>query len=203
MPLSKKPKMPKSAEKRNTPPSPAPSDREQTNGRSAASGAARSQIEAFESANRLFRAGRFQEAREAFREATSGANRSIAHNAELHIRICDRRLEQTTEIPSARTAEEHYNYGVALINSRELGSARKHLEAALAQDSQAEHVYYALALCLGLAGDLAGAYENLKRAIELQPRNRLAARQDADFAGIVDRPPLDRLVYPERYSTGI
>ena len=38
----------------------------------------------------------------------------------------------------------------------------------------------------------------LKRAIEIQPRNRIAARQDADFAGIANQSPLDRLLYPEK-----
>ena len=32
------------------------------------------------------------------------------------------------------------------------------------------------------------AYENLKRAIDLQPRNRLAARQDPDFAAMAGPP---------------
>jgi tetratricopeptide (TPR) repeat protein len=153
-------------------------------------------VEFFEAAVRLFRAGRFQEARGLFLEARNGSDRAMALNAAQHVRMCDRRLAESTLVPT--TPDEHYDYAVALINSRELSLARQHLQAALAQAPQADHLYYAMALCLALSGDLAGAYENLKRAIELQPKNRLAARQDADFAGIVDRPPLDRLVYPDR-----
>jgi hypothetical protein len=59
-------------------------------------------------------------------------------------------------------------------------------------------VLYALAACQGLAGDLPGAYENLKRAIDLQPRNRLAARQDPDFAALADQPAFARLLYPDK-----
>lgn len=156
----------------------------------------RGQGESFEAAIRLFRTGRFAEARDLFEAVQTGPDRAMAHNAELHIRMCDRRLKETSVV--LHTAEEQYNYAVALINARQLGTARKYLQDALLQEPEADHIYYALALCLALSGDLYGAYENLKRAIELQPRNRITARQDADFAGIIDRAPLDRLVFPER-----
>ncbi len=159
----------------------------------------RSQLESFEAAIRLFHSGKFKEARELFAAAVSGPDRGIASRAGLHIRMCDRRLEEAAV--ELHSAEDHYNYAVALINSRNFAQARPHLERALELEPDADHVYYALALCLGLAGDLQGAYENLKRAIDLQPRNRIAARQDADFSGIADRPPLDRLVYPEKKQT--
>jgi len=156
------------------------------------------QLQIYEAGIRLFHSGSFREARELFRKVLSGPDRGVAHRADLHARMCERRLEQPLVLP--QTAEEHYNYGVALINARELAAAREHLQAALAMDATADHVYYALALCYGLAGDLPGAYENLKRAIELQPRNRIAARQDADFAIFANQPPLDRLLYPDRRS---
>src|SRR5262249_6540742 len=123
-------------------------------------------------------------------------NREMAHNAELHIRMCDRRLE--TPAVEFRTAEDHYNYAVALINVRNLVEAQQHLETALGLEPQADHVYYALALCKGLAGDLDGAYESLKRAIELEPHNRIAARQDADFASFSDQPQIQRLLFPDK-----
>ena len=56
----------------------------------------------------------------------------------------------------------------------------------------------ALALAQALSGDVASAYDHLKRAIELEPRNRLIARQDADFAPIVNQQPFHSLIYPEK-----
>ena len=44
------------------------------------------------------------------------------------------------------------------------------------------------------------AHDHLKRAIDIQPRNRIAARQDADFASFCNLPPLDRLLFPEKKS---
>lgn len=156
----------------------------------------RDQLASFEAAVRLFNSRSYQEARELFRAAVAGPHLGISHKAEQHIRMCEQRLQKT--VVTLSTPEEHYDYAIALINSRELETAQQHLEQALAQDSGADHVYYALALCRGLSGDLQGAYENLKRAIDLQPRNRITARQDADFATIANQPPLDRLLYPEK-----
>jgi Flp pilus assembly protein TadD len=110
--------------------------------------------------------------------------------------MCARRLEQTA--PVIRTAEEHYNYGVALINSRDVGGAREHLEAALRLAPGADHIHYALGVAQALSGDLAGAHENVRRAIELEPRNRIIARHDADLAGMSGKPPFDELLYPEK-----
>jgi hypothetical protein len=53
-------------------------------------------------------------------------------------------------------------------------------------------------LAHALSGDLDAAYENLRRAIDLDPRNRIIARRDADLAHLADRPPLVALLYPER-----
>jgi Flp pilus assembly protein TadD len=59
-------------------------------------------------------------------------------------------------------------------------------------------MHYALAGALALTGDLQGAHDSLKRAIEMEPRNRIAARQDADFASLASQPPFDSLLYPEK-----
>jgi Flp pilus assembly protein TadD len=96
------------------------------------------------------------------------------------------------------TAEECYNYGVALINARNLAEARTHLEKALAMAPGSDHIHYALALAQALSGDLASAQENLRRAIELEPRNRLIARQDADFAPLAKQASFHSLLYPEK-----
>src|ERR1051326_227655 len=154
------------------------------------------QLEVFESAIKLFHGRKCREARERFLIAMRGADRGIAHKSELHVRMCDRRLEEQALV--LKTADEHYDYAITLINERKLPVARQHLLKGLEQQPDADHIHYALALCEGLSGDLQAACEYLKRAIEIQPRNRIAARQDADFASFVNQPPLDRLLYPEK-----
>ena len=145
---------------------------------------------------RLFHARKFKEARDLFVQAAGGDERAIAHKSELHIRMCDQRLkEQPLEL---QTSEDHYNYAIAQINARNLLAAQQHLQSALLLDSNGDHIYYALALCHGLNGDLQGAHNNLKRAIELQPRNRITARQDADFAAIANQPEIAQLLSSEK-----
>jgi tetratricopeptide (TPR) repeat protein len=156
------------------------------------------QFDHFEAAMKLFHTRQLKEARVLFVQASSGPECDVANRARLHIAMCDRRLQQVTV--NLRSAEDYYNYGVALINSRNLAQARAHLEKALEMSPAADHVHYALALAQALDGDVANAQLNLKRAIELEPRNRLIARQDADFAPLANQPPFDALIYPEKKS---
>jgi tetratricopeptide (TPR) repeat protein len=157
-----------------------------------------SQLTTFESAMKLFHARQFKEAHDLFVQATRGSERDIANRAQLHASMCQRRLQQV--VVNLGSAEEYYNYGVALINSRNLTEARLHLEKALEMSPGADHIHYALALAQALSGDVTNAQHNLRRAIELEPRNRLIARQDADFAPLANQPPYDAIIYPEKKS---
>ncbi len=65
---------------------------------------------------------------------------------------------------------------------------------------EADHIHYAVAAAQALNGDLTGAHEHLKRAIEIEPRNRLHARQDTDFAHLAHQSPFEALLYPEKKS---
>jgi tetratricopeptide (TPR) repeat protein len=156
----------------------------------------KAQFSAFERGIGLLHKRNFRDAKEMFAKALQGPNREMASNAALHIRMCERRL--SAPAPEPKSAEEHYNYAIALINLRNLDPARKHLATALEMEPRADHVHYALSVCLALSGDTSGAYDSLRRAIELQPRNRMVAREDSDFDGISNQPQFTRLLYPER-----
>jgi tetratricopeptide (TPR) repeat protein len=157
---------------------------------------ARQQLSAFEAAMKRFHEGRLAEAGGLFSIAAAGPESDVANGARLRMAICDHRLRQETVEPAS--ADEYYNYGVALINTRKLAAARENLERALALTPQADHVHYALALAQALGGDIDSARNHLARAIELEPRNRLIARQDADFAPLARHPMFSALLYPER-----
>ena len=154
------------------------------------------QIETYEAAMKLFHARKLKEARELFLTAAAGGERDIAQRCRLHVAMCDRRLQEETVYTGS--AEDLYNYGIALINSRKLVEARGHLERALQVAPGADHIHYALALAQGLTGDFGSAFDNLSRAIELDPRNRQLARQDADFAPMASQPAFHALLYPEK-----
>lgn len=192
----KKTPVAKSEEKRMTkPPAAKPKTPEPVRAASAAADA-REQFSAFEAAMKQFHGRQMAKARELFERAAAGPERDVANRARLHMAMCDRRLQQ--EPVNLQSAEDYYNYGVALINTRKLPEARQNLEKALAMTPQADHVHYALALAQALGGDLETARGHLARAIELEPRNRLIARQDADFAPLARHPMFDALLYPEK-----
>jgi tetratricopeptide (TPR) repeat protein len=153
------------------------------------------QLKNFERGIQLLNRKNYREAREFFEKAKSGPSREVAANAQLHIAMCDRRL--AAPAPEPKSAEDHYNYGVALINNRNLDQARKHLTIALGMDPRADHIHYAMSVCQWLSGDANGAYDSLKRAIELQPRNRMVARQDSDLESMAAQPRFNRLLNPE------
>ncbi|HZS52379.1 MAG TPA: hypothetical protein VFA54_16030 [Bryobacterales bacterium] len=157
---------------------------------------AEQQQKAYDEAMRLFQAHKFERADELFRKATEGPNRTLAHHAQIHSQICQKRLAPPE--PKLKTADDHYNYAVTMMNARRLKEAAEHLEMALHMAPQADHLYYALAATEALQGNPQGAYERLKTAIHLQPRNRILARGDADFAGILEYPPLASLLQLDR-----
>jgi tetratricopeptide (TPR) repeat protein len=160
----------------------------------------KTQSAVFDQAIRLFHGASYAAAARLFEHAATGPMREMAHSARLHSSMCLRRLARPDM--SVRTPDEHYDYAIALINERRLEQAERHLLLAIAQTPKAtDHLFYALALCRGLAGDLQSACVNLRRAIELHPRNRAAARNDPDFAEIGKLSPLAELLYPERTNS--
>jgi tetratricopeptide (TPR) repeat protein len=157
---------------------------------------AKIQYDAFERAIQLLHKRSFREAKELFEKARIGPNLEITANAATHVRMCERRL--AAPLPEPKSAEEHYDYAIALINLRDLEQAGRHLQIALKMEPRADHVHYAMGVCLALSGDAQGAYDSLKRAIELQPRNRMVARQDSDLDGISHQPRINNLLYPDQ-----
>jgi hypothetical protein len=65
-------------------------------------------------------------------------------------------------------------------------------------EPDSDHIHYALAVAHGLLGDAHRAHEHLRRSIELEPKNRLMARQDPDLSSIASQPQFQALLYPEK-----
>lgn len=113
------------------------------------------------------------------------------------MRICEQRTSAGRV--RLRGAEEHYNYGVQLVNDRRLDEAEQHLSKALKLSKRdSAHIHYALAALYALRDDAEAAYENLKKAIEKDPRNRVLARSDSDLAAVAEDPRIAGLLTPKR-----
>ena len=158
------------------------------------------QTQLYDKAMGLFHRRDFTRAREVFARVASGPATEKAHAAQMHLRMCDRRLGREQVEP--RTPEDHYNYGISLMNSGQHERAEGHLRKAVAGNDRADHFHYALALCAGLRGDYEASARHLRRAIELQPANRGVARNDTDFQAIASHPGLREILHPERSHSG-
>ncbi len=149
--------------------------------------ALQTQMKQWEQAVQLFSQKKFAQAQTRFNEAAGGPAAHIADKARSYAQICARKANGA-EV-NLDTADDHFNYGVERLNARDMDVARKHLDRALAMQPDGEHILFTLALCCGLAGDGNAACENLKRAIALEPRNRILARQDPEFNALSQQIP--------------
>jgi tetratricopeptide (TPR) repeat protein len=145
------------------------------------------QLRTYEQAVQLFAQRKLAEARDRFLDVAKGPAPHISDKARSYAQVCERRTKGS-EVKLS-TAEDHFNYGVERLNARDVELAKHHLGRALSMQPDADHVLYTLALCCGFAGDGNGACENLKRAIDLEPRNRILARQDPEFSALASQFP--------------
>lgn len=145
--------------------------------------APRSQQEIYSEAMRAFWAGDYEQAMALFEQAASGRDISVAESARMHIRMCQRRLEAAQN--ALKTPEEHYLYAVSLMNAQQYGEARPHLEKAVAADPRPDY-HYALALTLGMLGNIDAAAASLRNAIEADAAFRKMAKNDPDFAPLLE-----------------
>lgn len=148
---------------------------------------------------KLFHKRDFAAAKTLFEKAAQGPAREIAHTAKLHLRMCEQRLNHAKA--DLRGTEDLYHYGIGLINTRKLSDAESTLRRALEGAPNADHVHYALALALGLQGKLDDASRHLQRAIQLEPKTRIVARNDADFLEFGRQSPLRELVFTDSKET--
>jgi len=155
------------------------------------------QQKAYEEAMRHFHEQKFQKARQSLEKVLEGPTRELVDRAQVHLRICEKRMSKLPEA-APRTAEEHYHHGVAMMNLGRWEDSRQALERARKISPKADFVIYALAALDSLTGEVESAMTHLKLAIELRPENRYHARNDEDFAYLLEDPRFTELLYPER-----
>jgi tetratricopeptide (TPR) repeat protein len=153
-------------------------------------------LEQYQVAIRYLRERKYEKAKVLFEKVLSGPVPEWADRARVYLNTCKQRLPRQN-VP-LRSPEDHYNLAVALINAGKLDEAEQHLNKVLKQMPRADHAYYALAAICSLRRDIEAALGNLKTAIDLEPRNRYLARNDADFAALNEDPRFADLAYPEK-----
>jgi tetratricopeptide (TPR) repeat protein len=149
----------------------------------------------FAAAVKSFTAGDYRKAREMFLEASSGPVLPVNESARMYVRMCEQRLSR--EAPQLNTPEDHYNYGISLINGGRYAAAIQHLQTALKAGESAD-VLYALALAAGMTGDIPASAGHLRRACQLDRSLRGYARSDPDFHPLLHYPALREVLDGEK-----
>ena len=154
--------------------------------------AAERQVQAYEKAVGFFNSRKFSRALSWFEKAAHGPESTLRHRAQVHARICAQRVHATKL--KLKTVDDYYNYAIKLINDRELEGAERCLDKALRLSANADYIHYAASVVQALRGDAAAALKSLGRAIELNGRNRVLARTDADLSSLRDHPSWAELI---------
>jgi len=149
----------------------------------------------YQAAVQLLQQGKFEKASAAFEKLLHTAPPEIQERCQMYMTTCMRQMERPQL--SFLTPEEHYDYAVSQLNTGYYEEARDQFQNILDSYPQADYAYYGLALLGAITGHSQDCLQNLARAIELNPRNRLQARVDNDFQSMVDDPRFTELLYPE------
>lgn len=138
---------------------------------------------------------KFEKAVQLLHKVVDGPSRELAERAALHMNTARQQLAKTTS--SFKSAEEQYDYAVALMNSGNYEGARGQMEQILKKNQKADYAVYGLSVLDCLEGRVEDALRRLDQAIKLNPQNRLQARNDTDFRNLADDPRFTELLYPE------
>src|SRR5579863_9363570 len=155
------------------------------------------QMKVYDEALALFHQQKFARAKQELEKVLEGPSKELADRARMHVKIAEQRMKPSQE-QNPRTAEEHYQRGVAMMNIGRWDDARESLDKARKASPKADYVHYALAALDCLTGEADSAMKNLKVAIDLRPENRYHARNDEDFAFLQEDPRFTEMLYPEK-----
>ena len=152
-------------------------------------------IQQYEVAVRLMREGKYEKATTALEALLSGDAGDLMDRARVHLTACRRQMEKNQI--HFNSPEEQYDYAISLLNTGYYEDAREQFQAILKKHPSADYAHYGMAVMHSLTSRVEDCLEQLSRAIELNPRNRIQARLDSDFQEMSDDPRFTELLYPE------
>ena len=152
-------------------------------------------IQQYETAVRLMRDGKYDKAKATLEALLQSGPGDLVDRVRVHLAACERQMKKN--VISFDSPEEQYDYAISLLNTGYYEDAREQFEAILMQHPSADYAYYGLAVMHSLTSRAEECLEQLSRAIELNPGNRIQARLDSDFQEMADDPRFTELLYPE------
>lgn len=105
--------------------------------------------------------------------------REVCDRSRIYLSVC--RKHAGSPAQKVRASEDPYYLGVIATNDGRLDEAVDLFEKALRQDPHSDRALYALASISGMRQDIAGTIDHLRKAIDLNPANKVYALNDPDF----------------------
>lgn len=152
-------------------------------------------VQNYETGLRAMQERKFDKAKTLFQKIIGGGPKELADRAAVHLNACNQQLARASV--TFKTAEEHYDYVVSLMNVGDYVTAREHLEQLVGKNGKADYIWYGFAVLECLTGHVEESLKKLNEAIKLNPSNRFQARSDTDFNNMADDPRFTELLYPE------
>jgi len=152
-------------------------------------------VRSYEEGLRALQEHKFEKAKASLQKVLGGPDKSLVDRAQVHIAACDQHLETTTL--HFKTAEEHFDYAISLMNTGDYDAAREHLDKLMKQDPKPDYVLYGLAALDCLTGHIEDSLKTLNEAIQANPALRFQARNDNDFQNLAEDPRFTELLYPD------
>jgi tetratricopeptide (TPR) repeat protein len=153
-------------------------------------------LQSYEAGLRAMQEHKFDKAKPNFQKVLAGPIKELVDRATVHLSICNQHLERSAAT-QFKTAEEHYDYAVSLMNVGDYVTAREHLEKLLKQNAKADYVIYGLAALECLTGHVEDSLRRLNEALRLNSQLRFQARNDSDFQNLAEDPRFTELLYPD------
>lgn len=153
-------------------------------------------VQNYEAGLRALQERKFEKAKGLFQKVVGSGSRELADRAGVHLNTCNQHLERTANT-SFKTAEEHFDYAISLLNVGDYIAAREHLDKLAKQAPQADYVHYGLAALACLTARFEDSLRHLVDAIRLNPNLRYQARNDSDFQNLAEDPRFTELLYPD------
>ena len=152
-------------------------------------------VQNYEAGLRALQEHKFEKAKGYLLKVATGPSKELADRANVHLNVCNQQLDR---VPTQfKTAEEHYDYAISLMNLGDYVGAREHLEKLSKQQPKADYVAYGLAALDCLTGHVEDSLRHLEEAIRLNPTLRFQARNDSDFQNLSEDPRFTELLYPD------
>jgi tetratricopeptide (TPR) repeat protein len=152
-------------------------------------------VQNYESGLRAMQEHKFDKAKALLQKVLAGPMKELADRANVHLIACNQQLERVTA--QFKSAEEHYDYAVSLMNVGDYVGAREHLDKLSKQVPKADFVAYGLAALDCLTGHVEDALRHLDEAIRFNPSLRFQARNDSDFQNLAEDPRFTEMLYPD------